>query len=148
MMKKYTFSCRDALVGSWKSSGFSLVEVLIALLLVSISAAVIIEGYGSALNSNSRASRELIDSELVGLARQQIKLDLAAGQKSGRFLLGSNPVEWKLIDTQSAKKLQGIDSTTGLLDYGAHIIQLQEVEFRIGENARPVKAAILGWRAE
>ena len=128
------------------SPGFSLVEVLVALLLVSISVAVIIEGYGSALNANKEAYLELTDTELVHLSKQQIEASLAEGRTAGEFMLGDKPVTWQLIGTQAAPKLRGIDSATGRLDYGTQVIELKQVEFSIGRNARPMTISILSWR--
>ncbi len=79
-----------------RNRGFSLVEVLVALMIFSLTAVVLGGAYLNVLNSYEAAERANVNDEDVSFARSQFLAlaDLAAAQAGAEFDDGTRHVKW------------------------------------------------------
>ncbi len=113
--------------------GFTLVEVLVALVILLAALTVAAASYNASLDFVSRAAAVSNISRQVGDIRQQVRSRLEAGEYEGLadFTVGLSYGWRAVVEAEAINNPGGIDEVTGAPEQGMFQLTLYRVELTI-----------------
>lgn len=109
-------------------SGFTLIEVLLAMTLVLLVGTATFQGYRTALDASGRATAALLRVTDERRVADFIRTELLAGRQSGEVHSGGEVWQWKVVALQREESVLGYDYELMQLRRSGRFISLYQVD--------------------
>lgn len=110
--------------------GFTLIEVLLAMLLVFIVSVAVFQAYRTAMDASTRATTAMRNAGADSLLQAKVRMAVLAGQKEGEILLHGQRYQWQITQRGTRETTLGFDPESLALKYTGRHVSLVRIEVR------------------